>query len=112
MELENIVANTVLLKAREGKLTHVNGLGAGLAVFDFELDVREKVGNGRVDDGSRSARLSTAGNPPPPFSPLLIDTQMQQFMSLMQCYGEGDHTENDSSGARPEPGGFIYPRCL
>lgn len=108
MELENIVANTVLLKAREGKLTHVNELGAGLAVFDFALGVREKVGNGRVDDGSRSARLGTAGNPPP----LLVDTQMQQFMSLMQCYDEGDHTENDSSGARPEPGGFIYPRCL
>lgn len=66
MELENIVANTVLLKAREGKLTHVNELGAGLAVFDFALGVREKVGNGRVDDGSRFVRLGTAGNPPPP----------------------------------------------
>lgn len=68
MELENIVANTVLLKAREGKLTHVNELGAGLAVFDFALGVREKVGNGRVDDGSGSARLGTAGNPPSPLS--------------------------------------------
>lgn len=101
MELENIVANTVLLKAREGKLTHKGAECkhyVGLAVSHFALSMQKRWGMVVLMTavGSlRTARLSTAGNPPP---------QMQQKMSLiMQCDGQREHNENDSSGAELGP---------
>lgn len=51
MELENIVANTVLLKAREGKLTHE---GAEIAdCIGLLLSVCRNDGNGGSDDRGR-----------------------------------------------------------
>lgn len=47
MELENIVANTVLLKAREGKLTHKAAeckYYVGLAVSHFALSMQKRWG--------------------------------------------------------------------
>lgn len=56
MELENIVANTVLLKAREGKLTQIVSEPA----FVIFWAVQKK--NNRKDDGSlQTVWLITAG---------------------------------------------------
>lgn len=56
MELENIVANTVLLKAREGKLTHEKELSAD---SKWSLNVshyaEKKGGNNHADDGNKVA---------------------------------------------------------
>lgn len=67
MELENIVANTVLLKAREGKLTHKGGnsetvSGSGMVTFCAQYG--EKVGIMGImtaGDSLQTERHSTAG---------------------------------------------------
>lgn len=57
MELENIVANTVLLKAREGKLTQIVS-GPAFVIFWAV----QKKNNNRKDDGSlQTVWLITAG---------------------------------------------------
>lgn len=67
MELENIVANTVLLKAREGKLTHKAvecKHYVGLAVSHFALTMQKRWGMlvPMTAVGSlRTARLTPAG---------------------------------------------------
>lgn len=83
MELENIVANTVLLKAREGKWTREAELGltrnfAGLSCVVL-WEEKVVVGNGG------SALLSTTGNPAATQSHTPVDATVERVVVSPIC---------------------------
>lgn len=98
MELENIVANTVLLKAREGKWTREAELG-GTRNFAGLSRVVLCCGEGNVV-GMVGLHCSLQQVTQPLPSPRAYTHPQTQQLTvcariLLRCYGENEHTERE-----------------